>query len=123
VNNVIGRASFKLFDDSAIFLRAEGYGRVLIGRMRQLKKKSLFRPDEFPLILGRDFAGEVVAKGTGVADFNVGDVVMGVVAPYERGCHAEYVTVIKNQVKTYKIRINRAKFSQTVVELFVFLNG
>lgn len=69
-----------------------------------MKKKSLFRPVEFPLILGRDFAGEVVAKGSNVADINVGDVVMGVVAPYEQGCHAEYVTVIRNQVKFSEIK-------------------
>jgi len=121
MNNATG-ARVSNFLTTVCFLRAEGYGQVLIGRIRQLKKKSLFRPVEFPLILGRDFAGEVVAKGTDVADFNVGDVVMGVVAPYERGCHAEYVTVIKNQVKIYKIHIKRAH-SRKMQSNRSFLNG
>lgn len=73
----------------------------MIGRARQAKKKSLVKPVEFPLILGRDFAGEIVARGDKVTkDLNVGDVVLGVVAPYQQGCHAEFVAVSETQVKT-----------------------
>lgn len=79
----------------------EGYGKVLISRIRQVKKRCLFRPAEFPLILGRDFVGEIVAIGTDVVakNLNVGDAVMGVVAPYEQGCHSEFVIVPETQVK------------------------
>jgi len=73
---------------------------VLIGRIRQAKKKSWTKPIEFPLILGRDFVGEIVAVGDKVVtkDLHVGDIVMGVVAPYEQGCHAEFVSVSEFQV-------------------------
>lgn len=87
--------------DDFDFWFSEGYGKVLIGRIRQVRKKSLFKPVEFPLILGRDFVGEIVAKGAKVAakDLNVGDIVIGVVAPFEQGCHAEYVAVSETQVQ------------------------
>ena len=49
----------------------------------------------FPLVLGKDFAGEVDAVGAGVADYAVGDRVFGTVTkPYlGDGSFAEYVTV------------------------------
>ena len=53
---------------------------------------------EFPLILGRDFAGTIVQKGLGVSDrdLNVGDDVWGVVPVHKQGCHGEYVVVDKS---------------------------
>jgi NADPH:quinone reductase len=49
----------------------------------------------FPLVLGKDFAGEVDAVGTTVTDYAVGDRVFGTVTkPYlGDGSFAEYVTV------------------------------
>jgi NADPH:quinone reductase len=49
----------------------------------------------FPLVLGKDFAGEVDAVGPGVTGYAVGDRVFGVVTkPYVGdGSFAEYVTV------------------------------
>ena len=49
----------------------------------------------FPLVLGKDFAGEVDAVGTSVTDYAVGDRVFGAVTkPYlGDGSFAEYVTV------------------------------
>jgi NADPH:quinone reductase len=49
----------------------------------------------FPLVLGKDFAGEVDAVGPGVTDYAVGDRVFGVVTkPFLRdGSFAEYVAV------------------------------
>jgi NADPH:quinone reductase-like Zn-dependent oxidoreductase len=48
-----------------------------------------------PLVLGKDFAGEVDAIGAGVTDYAVGDRVFGTVTkPYlGDGSFAEYVTV------------------------------
>lgn len=89
---------------SVIFLHvwSEGYGQVLLGRIRQAKKLSLCRPVEFPLTLGRDFSGVVVAKGVNVTDdLNVGDTVIGVVTPYQQGCHAQLVSVPETQVKNF----------------------
>jgi NADPH:quinone reductase-like Zn-dependent oxidoreductase len=39
-----------------------------------------YYPQPFPAILGRDLAGKIVALGTGVTGFTLGDRVMGVVA-------------------------------------------
>jgi NADPH:quinone reductase-like Zn-dependent oxidoreductase len=49
----------------------------------------------FPLVIGKDFAGEVDAVGPGVTGFTAGDRVFGVVTkPYlGDGSFAEYVTV------------------------------
>jgi NADPH2:quinone reductase len=49
----------------------------------------------FPVVLGKDFAGTVDAVGPGVADYQVGDRVLGVVTkPYlGDGSFAEYVVV------------------------------
>jgi NADPH:quinone reductase len=49
----------------------------------------------FPLVLGKDFAGEVDAVGTSVTDYAVGDRVFGTVTkPYlGDGSFADYVTV------------------------------
>jgi NADPH:quinone reductase-like Zn-dependent oxidoreductase len=49
----------------------------------------------FPLVLGKDYAGEVSAVGSGVTDFAIGDRVFGTVTkPYLRdGSFAEYVVV------------------------------
>jgi NADPH:quinone reductase-like Zn-dependent oxidoreductase len=50
-------------------------------------------PHVFPLIVGVDGSGTVVARGDGVARFDVGDAVYGqmVHSPYGEGTYAEYV--------------------------------
>ncbi len=52
-------------------------------------------PHTFPVILGRDFAGTVAAVGEGVAEWAVGDRVLGVVTALELGVGAiaESITV------------------------------
>lgn len=52
-------------------------------------------PHEFPVVLGRDFAGEVDAVGEGVTDRTVGDRVAGVFAgmSLDHGALAESVTL------------------------------
>jgi NADPH:quinone reductase-like Zn-dependent oxidoreductase len=50
-------------------------------------------PHEFPVVLGRDFAGTVDAVGDGVTDVAVGDTVTGVVTALEL-----YVGVLTEQV-------------------------
>lgn len=52
---------------------------------------------EFPLILGRDFAGVVVQKGLEIPDSKVkiGDKVFGVIPAHKQGCHADYVVADK----------------------------
>lgn len=78
---------------------SEGYGQVLLGTIRQAHHMSLHKPVELPLTLGRDFCGEIIAKGVKVKHFNVGDLVMGVVPPFNQGCHSEFVAVPEGLVR------------------------
>lgn len=49
---------------------------------------------EFPLVLGRDFSGELVEKGTSVcSELEIGQAVWGVVSILGTGCNAQYVVV------------------------------
>lgn len=51
-------------------------------------------PIEFPLTLGRDFAGSIVSMGhdaKGKHGLGVGDEVYGVVGVQRQGAHADYV--------------------------------
>lgn len=66
--------------------------------MRQTQACAFETILEFPLTLGRDFAGVVIQKGHGVSDFSLGDEVWGVVPIQDQGCHAEQVLVPKNCV-------------------------
>lgn len=51
-------------------------------------------PADFPLVLGREACGEVVALGHGVRDLAVGDVVFGVAPMAHWGrCYAEYAAL------------------------------
>lgn len=64
------------------FRMRNGYGRVMLSKMRGF---------EFPLILGRDVAGEVVKVGSKVSGLRVGDAVFGVPGSKAQGAYAEYV--------------------------------
>ncbi|EEC04390.1 quinone oxidoreductase, putative [Ixodes scapularis] len=50
----------------------DGYGRNIIDVLRSVQHFP-YSSDRFPLILGRDFSGEVVAVGQGVKHFQAGD--------------------------------------------------
>lgn len=50
-------------------------------------------PFEFPIILGWDLAGKVVAKGDNVTGYNIGDEVFARPATTNRGTYAEFATV------------------------------
>jgi reticulon-4-interacting protein 1, mitochondrial len=45
----------------------------------------------FPVVLGNDIAGHVVAIGEGVSNYKLGDAVFGVKPPSSDGCFAQYV--------------------------------
>ena len=65
--------------------RAKGYGRRLL-RLKGAGK--------FPLVLGNDFAGEIVSVSAGVSQWRPGDRVMGVVPTGKKGgAHTTHVTV------------------------------
>lgn len=52
-------------------------------------------PLELPAVLGAELAGTVIAVGSGVSRFNIGDRVMGAVG---RGAYAEYVAVAEQSL-------------------------
>ncbi|XP_043240954.1 reticulon-4-interacting protein 1 homolog, mitochondrial-like [Amphibalanus amphitrite] len=70
-----------------------GYGSTTMNLMRQLCGTL-----EFPLTLGRDVSGEVVAVGGGVSQFRPGDQVWAAVGPQRQGTHAEYVAAAAGSV-------------------------
>jgi reticulon-4-interacting protein 1, mitochondrial len=55
---------------------------------------------EFPITLGREFAGTVERRGMNIrsSEFDYGDKVWGVVPFHQQGAHAEYVKVDKSLV-------------------------
>jgi NADPH:quinone reductase-like Zn-dependent oxidoreductase len=68
--------------------------RKALGAPRALWRRMLGKP----MILGIDFSGEVAAKGARVAEFEVGDEVMG--AAGFGGAYAEYVVVRPSEKRT-----------------------
>ncbi|XP_027227783.2 reticulon-4-interacting protein 1 homolog, mitochondrial [Penaeus vannamei] len=79
-----------------------GYGGKVLNIMRTLGRaeQGIFDINqiEFPLTVGRDFSGEVVALGKAVKNVAVGDQVWGVVSPQRQGSHAEYVVAAASNV-------------------------
>lgn len=66
-----------------------GYGRALFEKAR---------PAPFPMILGRDFAGEVVAAGQGTSRFSLGDRVFGAPNTSVQGTYAEFLAVSEQEI-------------------------
>ncbi len=67
-----------------------GYGRVLFAMMRG--------GNEFPAVLGRDIAGEVVAVGQGASRFSIGDRVFGAPNTGLQGTYAEFMAVAEGEL-------------------------
>lgn len=83
-------------------LISQGYGDSLF-RVARLRMNSVSRDkvtyDKFPMVLGRDFSGTVVAKGGGVSRFKIGDEVWGVIPPFiNTGSHASLVVASADHV-------------------------
>lgn len=71
-----------------------GYGRKVLDLMDIVTN---FEPritlDRYPLTLGRDFSGEVVATGPCATEYRPGDEVFGAIEPQRSGSHCEFITV------------------------------
>ncbi|EFN76030.1 Reticulon-4-interacting protein 1 [Harpegnathos saltator] len=84
-----------------------GYGMNLLNLMRKTNCSREYDEIELPLTLGRDFAGIVVSKGYGVGDkLELGEEVWGVVPVEKQGCHANYVVVNSNMVRSRPRRLS-----------------
>ena len=78
-------------------MMSNGYGKELLGKAKQLldtRESSV----HFPLILGRDFSGEIVDVGMDVSDYDVGDEVFGALFPSSQGSLANFVLASKYSV-------------------------
>ena len=71
----------------------EGYGAPMLRAIARLTRGKLF-----PLILGRDCSGEVVAVGDEVKKFMPGDMVYAAVSMERQGTHSQYVAVSEDHV-------------------------
>lgn len=68
-----------------------GYGRPILDMMDwSLNSEVRITNDRYPLTLGRDFSGEVIAKGP-YAEHEIGDLVFGAIEPHRSGAHSQYV--------------------------------
>ena len=75
-------------------LLIEGYGHEIFEKYHKLNEN--LKGDAMQSsgqILGRDFAGTVMAIGSGVKKFKPGQQVMGYIPPPLSGSHAQFVTV------------------------------
>ena len=71
----------------------EGYGASMFHALARLTRGGLF-----PLILGRDCSGEVVAVGDDVKKFIPGDAVYAAVSWGRQGTHSQYAAVNEDNV-------------------------
>ena len=81
-------------------LMMDGFGTVLFDQVHALKESgcSKLTYDRFPLTLGRDFAGIVLATGSQVNHVKVGDRVWGAVSPFKDGSHCDLLLTDKEEV-------------------------
>lgn len=71
-----------------------GYGRRVLDLLDAVtNSEPRITHDRYPLTLGRDFSGEVVATGPSAREYKPGDLVYGAIEPQRSGGHAHYVTV------------------------------
>lgn len=77
-----------------------GYGSTILNKVRQAAQTVSNEPNiEFPLTLGRDFSGQVIAVGHNVRHIKPGDDVWGVIAPTSQGCHAQRVVLSQSNIR------------------------
>ncbi|KAJ8920869.1 hypothetical protein NQ315_015662 [Exocentrus adspersus] len=100
-----------------------GYGRTLFQVQRSFEL-------EFPLTLGRDFSGTVIAKGLGVGnEINIGDEVYGFIPIHKQGSFAETVLTEKGHLRPKPKHLSHTESASLVYTtmtawsaLFVFGN-
>lgn len=71
----------------------QGYGAAVVTKLSSANRKAFF-----PLVLGRDCSGEVVAVGEEVTKFLPGDQVFGAASVGSQGTHAQYATLRENEL-------------------------
>ena len=84
-----------------------GYGAPLFSKLAA----SEGRKNRFPLILGRDCSGEVVAVGDDVTGFSPGEEVYAAVSFGRQGTHCQYVAVDESEVAIKPKGVNHREAS------------
>jgi len=83
-----------------------GYGRRVLDLLDlATNHEPRITNDRYPLTLGRDFSGQVVATGPCCGDYKAGDLVFGVVEPQRSGAHAQFVTVPSHSVSYHSLEL------------------
>lgn len=79
---------------------SRGYGNVLLSFGQQIMSYGISQLTygRLPVTLGRDFVGQIIAKGNRVCNYKPGDIIWGTVSPTENGSHADYVITNENSV-------------------------
>ncbi|XP_068700671.1 reticulon-4-interacting protein 1, mitochondrial-like [Montipora foliosa] len=75
------------------FRMRSGYGETLLNMWRKIENAN-----EFPLILGRDFSGEVVKAGRMARRFRKGEQVWGTPSIISGGTHCEFVVASQDEI-------------------------
>ena len=70
-------------------MKRAGYGKTIFEKQRN---------DLFPWIIGSDFSGNVVDKGSKVSNFEIGDEVWGCSSNANSGTHAQYVCIDMDEI-------------------------
>ena len=80
---------------------SSGYGHSLISAAQMANDCGInvITYDRLPLVLGRDFCGQVVVCGHAVTQYRVGDTVWGALPPFARnGSHSEFIVANESHV-------------------------
>ena len=78
-----------------------GYGKSLLPVLQISKDCGIdaITYDRLPLVLGRDFCGQVLDCGQRVSDYKIGDIVWGALPPFTRnGSHSELIVADQSYV-------------------------
>lgn len=90
----------------------KGYGSTFLNKLRQATQCNKNEENiELPLILGRDFGGQVVAVGHNVTNIQPGDEVWGVISPTSQGCHAQRVVISQNNIRKKPVNLTMEEAS------------
>lgn len=90
-------------DEILVRVRAAGVNPVDWKTREGYRKAAL----SLPTTLGRDISGEVVAVGSGIQRFKVGDAVYGMIN--KRGAFAEYTTALEEEVALKPLSVDHVQ--------------
>jgi len=109
-------------------MMSRGYGQTMFDGIKCAKSSLCEHQPKhhFPLVLGRDFSGEVVDVGMGVRNLNRGDEVWGAIWPWDGGSHQEYLAVDASCISkgpTVLSHIDRASIPYAALTAWSALTG